>query len=135
MAENKPDIDAPLEGLDETKRETVRRLVLKGFFVAPIVVSFSMAGLTVEAAAASGNTTVSFPSDRRLKKEVTRVATHPAGFGIYRFKYFWSDVEHTGVLAQEVLDIVPAAVSRGDDGFLRVNYAAIGMRMDAPIPV
>jgi hypothetical protein len=134
MAENKSDIDVALAGLDEERRQTVRRLVLKGFFVAPLVVSFSMAGLTVEAAAASGNSTAAI-SDRRLKKDRTRVATNPAGFGIYRFKYLWSDVEHTGVLAQEVLDVVPAAVSRGDNGFLQVDYAAIGMRMDTPIPV
>jgi hypothetical protein len=130
MSESNSNIDEALQGLDEERRQALRRLVLKGAFVAPVVVSFAMAGLTVEAAAASGNSTAS--SDRRLKKDVTRVATHPAGFGIYRFKYLWSDVEHTGVLAQEVLDVVPAAVSHSDNGFLQVDYAAIGMRMDQP---
>lgn len=128
MSENEPNLDAALQGLDEAKRETVRRLVLKGVFVAPIVASFAMAGLTVEAAAASGNSSINL-SDQRLKKDVTRIATHPAGFGVYRFKYLWSDLEHTGVLAQEVLDIVPTAVSRGEHGFLQVDYAALGMRM------
>lgn len=50
------EVDAALQGLDETRRQNVRRLVIKGAFITPIVVSFAMAGLTVEAAAASGNT-------------------------------------------------------------------------------
>lgn len=128
MSDSNSGIDEALRGLDEERRQSLRRLVLKGAFVTPVVVSFAMAGLTVEAAAASGNSTAS--SDRRLKKDVTRVATHPAGFGVYRFKYLWSDVEHIGVLAQEVLDIVPTAVSRGEQGFLQVDYAALGMRME-----
>jgi hypothetical protein len=33
------------------------------------------------------------------------------------------------VLAQEVLEIVPLAVSRGADGYLRVSYARLGLRM------
>src|SRR5205823_13237375 len=105
------------------KRATLRRLIVKGAFVTPIVASFAMSGLTVERAAAQTNTTSSLArtvSDRRLKKDVTRVAEHPAGFGVYRFKYLWSDTEYRGVLAQEVLDVMPDAVVCGGDGFLRV---------------
>ena len=58
------------------------------------------------------------------------MATHPAGFGLYRFKYLWSDAEYSGVMAQEVLEAMPEAVVRGADGFLRVDYAAIGMQME-----
>ena len=32
-------------------------------------------------------------------------------------------------MAQEVAQIVPDAVVRGADGFLRVNYARLGMRL------
>jgi Chaperone of endosialidase len=126
-------VDAALQGIDEAKRATLRRLIVKGTFMAPIVASFAMSGLTVERAAAQSNSTSSRPptvSDRRLKKDVTRIAVHPAGFGIYRFKYLWSDIEYSGVIAQEVLGVMPDAVARGDDGFLRVDYAAIGMQMD-----
>ena len=126
-------VDAALQGIDEAKRATLRRLIVKGAFMAPIVASFAMSGLTVERAAAQTNSTSSRPptvSDRRLKKDVTRIAVHPAGFGIYRFKYLWSDIEYSGVIAQEVLGVMPDAVARGDDGFLRVDYAAIGMQMD-----
>jgi hypothetical protein len=72
-------------------------------------------------------TTSVIESDRRLKTGIIRVGTHPAGFGLYRFRYLWSDTEHVGVLAQEVLDFLPHAVVRGDDGYLRVNYGALGL--------
>jgi len=128
-------LDAALRGIDAAKRATLRRLIVKSAFVAPVVASFAMSGLTVERAAAQSNGTVTgsgalMKSDRRLKKDVTRVAVHPAGFGIYRFKYLWSDVQYRGVIAQEVLQVIPEAVVRGDDGLLRVDYAAIGMQME-----
>jgi hypothetical protein len=133
MDERDENLDAALHGIDESKRATLRRLIVKGAFVTPIVASFAMSGLTVEVAAQTANSTSSrplTPSDRRLKTHVTRIAAHPAGFGIYRFKYLWTDAEYVGVMAQEVLEAMPKAVVRGDDGFLRVDYAAIGMRME-----
>jgi hypothetical protein len=133
MDERDRNLDAALHGVDEDRRATLRRLIVKGAFVAPVVASFAMSGLTVERAAAQTNSTSSrplTPSDRRLKKDVSRMATHPAGFGLYRFKYLWSDAEYSGVMAQEVLEAMPEAVVRGADGFLRVDYAAIGMQME-----
>jgi hypothetical protein len=52
------------------------------------------------------------------------------GFGIYRFKYLWSDIPHVGVLAQEVLEKAPHAVAIGPGNLLAVDYAALGL---API--
>jgi hypothetical protein len=34
-----------------------------------------------------------------------------------------------GVIAQEVLAVVPEAVIIGEDGFMRVNYERLGTRM------
>ena len=68
-------------------------------------------------------------SDVRLKKDVVRVGTHAMGFGIYRFKYLWSDTAYVGVLAQEVLKKVPHAVKTGPGDFLAVDYDALGMQM------
>ena len=130
MDEINPNLNAVLEGVDESKRSTLRRLVVRGAFVTPVVASFAMAGLTVETLAATANSSgKATPSDRRLKTGITRVGTHQAGFGIYRFKYVWSDTEHVGVLAQEVLDVMPYAVIHGSDGLLRVDYSAIDMDM------
>lgn len=72
-------------------------------------------------------TVTTVESDRRLKTGIIRVGTHPAGFGLYQFRYLWSDTEHVGVLAQEVIEVMPHAVIRGHDGYLRVNYAALGI--------
>lgn len=132
MHDSDENLDAILKGVDEGRREVLRRLIVKGAFVTPIVASFAMSGLTVERAAAVPNTTASgvIVSDRRLKTEIFRVGTHPAGFGIYRFKYLWSDVVHIGVMAQDVREVLPEAVVCGEDGFLSVDYAAIGMRME-----
>ena len=133
MTKRDPNLDVALQGIDEGKRATLRRLIVKGAFVTPIVASFAMSGLTVDVAAQAPNATRSrplTPSDRRLKTDVTRIAEHPAGFGIYRFKYLWSDAEYVGVIAQEVVELMPQAVVRGDDGFLRVDYAGIGMQME-----
>jgi len=126
-------VDAALDGIDASKRAALRRMIVKSAFVAPVVASFAMSGLTVEAVAQVQNSTSSrpvTPSDRRLKKDITRVAAHSGGFGIYRFKYLWSDIEYVGVMAQEVRRTMPNAVVRGADGFLRVDYAAIGIEME-----
>jgi hypothetical protein len=132
MSDVDHNLDGVLDGLDEAKRIRLRRLVLKSAFVTPVVASFAMAGLTVERAAAQSNAAnsgVIHLSDRRLKADVVRVGTHPAGFGLYRFRYLWSKDEYVGVMAQEVGDVMPDAVVRGDDGFLRVDYDKIGMEM------
>jgi Chaperone of endosialidase len=127
MNESDRNLNSALEGVDERKRETLRRLIVKGAFVTPVVASFAMAGLTVEQAAAQTNQSTSGTfSDGRLKAVIARLGTHPAGFGIYRFRYLWGENEHVGVIAQEVREVMPEAVVCGEDGFLRVDYRAIG---------
>jgi hypothetical protein len=134
MTESKK-IDAALAGVDEAKRATLNRLITGTAFVAPIVASFAMDGLTIskaQATTANGSGFISSsptPSDRRLKTGIARVATLPSGPGLYRFKYLWGDVEYVGVMAQEVLDVMPAAVVRDAGGFLRVDYHMLGLEM------
>ena len=129
MSESKK-IDDALAGIDAAKRATLTRLITGSAFVAPIVASFAMDGLTIskaQALIANGSGVVG--SDRRLKAGVTRVATLPSGLGLYRFKYLWSDVEYVGVMAQDVLEVMPGAVVEGADGFLRVDYPMLGLEM------
>jgi len=52
-----------------------------------------------------------------------------SGLGLYRFSYKGSDVAYVGVMAQEVQAIMPEAVVRGRDGYLRVYYEKLGLRM------
>jgi len=131
MAEQDPKVREALDGLDTGKRETLTKLIGGSAFVAPVVASFAMQGLSIRPAEAlpgsSSNQTVI--SDVRLKRDVTRVGTHPSGFGIYRFKYLWSATAYIGVLAQEVVEKVPHAVSTGPGNFLGVNYGALDMAM------
>jgi hypothetical protein len=68
-------------------------------------------------------------SDMRLKRDIALLERLPNGVGLYRYRYTWSDQIYVGVLAQEVASIVPDAVVRGPDGFLRVNYARLGLRL------
>ena len=68
-------------------------------------------------------------SDARLKRDIIAVGRLDRGFGIYRYRYLWSDTEYVGVLAQEVAKSRPDVVVQGADGYLRVDYDRLGMRM------
>jgi hypothetical protein len=68
-------------------------------------------------------------SDRRLKRDIVLLARRRDGIGIYRYRYLWSDTVYVGVMAQEVAAIMPDAVMCPGDGFMRVNYARLGMRL------
>ncbi len=60
-------------------------------------------------------------SDRRLKRDIVRVADDPRGFGWYSFKYLWNDETQIGVMADEV----PHASIRHPSGFMMVDYARL----------
>jgi len=69
------------------------------------------------------------PSDARLKRDVTLLARGDDGLGIYRYRYLWSDTVYVGVMAQEVAFVHPDAVVQGPDGYLRVNYSRLGLKL------
>lgn len=64
-------------------------------------------------------------SDRRLKRNIKLVGLHPLGIGIYEYEIFGR--RELGVMADEVAKVRPSAVATGPDGFMRVNYAALGV--------
>jgi hypothetical protein len=68
-------------------------------------------------------------SDARLKEDVCRVGTTVFGLPLYQFRYIGKPETYAGVMAQEVLKVMPDAVSVGADGFYRVNYRALGTTM------
>jgi len=68
-------------------------------------------------------------SDARLKRDVRRIGTTVFGLPLYQFKYIGNPETYEGVIAQEVLLVMPGAVSVGVDGYYRVNYSALGARM------
>ena len=132
MSDERPKIDQATTGLDEKKRATLSRLVTGTAFVAPVVASFAMDGLTISKAVALANGTgsgITKTSDRRLKSNIAQVGSLPSGLNLYRFRYIGETTEFVGVMAQEVLEIAPQAVVTGTDGFLMVDYDALGTRM------
>jgi hypothetical protein len=68
-------------------------------------------------------------SDARLKRDVALIGRRNDGLGLYRYRYLWSDTVYVGVMAQEVALIHPDAVVHGFDGFLRVDYPRLGLRL------
>ena len=68
-------------------------------------------------------------SDFRLKKNIQLVGTTVYGLPLYDFQYVNRPGVFEGVMAQDVLKVMPLAVTIGVDGFYRVNYTMLGIEM------
>jgi hypothetical protein len=66
-------------------------------------------------------------SDIRLKHDIMLLGHLDNGVGFYRFIYNGGEKAYVGVLAQEVQTIMPQAVTRDRDGYLRVFYDKLGL--------
>ncbi len=69
-------------------------------------------------------------SDVRLKTDIEQVGTTVYGLPLYRFRYKTGAERFEGVMAQDVLRVRPDTVTLGEDGYYRVNYAELGIRMN-----
>jgi outer membrane immunogenic protein len=69
------------------------------------------------------------PSDIRLKHDIALVGELPNGLHLYRFRYSWSDQLYVGVMAQEVAEVMPAALVPSPYGYLAVDYGKINAHM------
>jgi hypothetical protein len=82
-----------------------------------------MAGITQAAS------TAAMASDRRLKRNIKRIGTTPVmKLPVYSFRYIWDADDHplhTGVMAQEVLKVIPKAVTTMANGFMAVYYGLL----------
>ncbi|KWV60513.1 hypothetical protein AS156_29005 [Bradyrhizobium macuxiense] len=67
-------------------------------------------------------------SDIALKHDIVLLGHLANGLGYYRFSYLGSNKAYVGVMAQEVAQVIPQAVTRGSDGFLRVYYDKLGLK-------
>jgi hypothetical protein len=68
-------------------------------------------------------------SDTRLKTDIVRVGKTVYGLPLYNFKYIGRTEIYEGVMAQDVLKVMPSAVVRGADGYYRVKYKDLGVQM------
>lgn len=72
-------------------------------------------------------------SDVRLKKNIERIGTLPNGLPFYSFEYIDAVKDHplagkghfTGVMAQDVEQVMPEAVITMDNGYKAVNYGLL----------
>jgi hypothetical protein len=104
------------------RREAVTRFAK---YTAPVMVA-----VLLSASGGKASATVSgIPSDIRLKRDIVPVGRLTDGIGLYRYRYLWSDTTYVGVMAQEVAAVKPEAVCQDADGYLRVDYAGLGLRM------
>ena len=69
-------------------------------------------------------------SDIALKHDIVLLGHLDNGLGVYRFSYNGSNKAYVGVIAQEVQQIMPQAVMRGRDGYLRVFYDDLGLKFE-----
>ncbi|MDR9807777.1 tail fiber domain-containing protein [Rhizobium hidalgonense] len=76
-----------------------------------------------------GNTGGGWNSDRRLKTQVRRIGTSPAGIPVYVFRYVWGGPLFVGTMAQDLLLIRPDAVMQTASGYYMVNYSVLDIHM------
>jgi Protein of unknown function (DUF3300)/Chaperone of endosialidase len=70
-------------------------------------------------------------SDIMLKHDIALLGRLDNGLGFYRFSYNGSNKAYVGVIAQEVQQVMPTAVVRGPDGYLRVYYEKLGLKIES----
>ena len=70
-------------------------------------------------------------SDMMLKHDISLLGHLDNGLGFYRFSYNGSDKAYVGVMAQEVQTVMPTAVVRGSDGYLKVFYEKLGLKFQS----
>ena len=68
-------------------------------------------------------------SDLALKHDIVLLGHLANGIGYYRFSYLGSSKSYVGVIAQEVQGVMPEAVTRSSDGYLRVYYERLGLKL------
>jgi hypothetical protein len=63
----------------------------------------------------------------RLKHDIVLLGRLNDGLGYYRFVYNGGHTAYVGVMAQEVRTVMPEAVTRDADGYMRVSYDRLGL--------
>ena len=83
---------------------------------------FSLGGSVLGAAGNAGGFGALF-SDRRLKSNIVKVGDHPLGIGIYEYDIFGN--RERGVMAQELMQVMPDAVHQHPSGYFMVDYGRL----------
>jgi hypothetical protein len=97
-----------------------------------VVVAGVAAGIIANTSQHSSNTAAPPPpSDSRLKQDIHPLMTLASGLKLYTYHYVGDTRLFSGVLAQDLLQDArfSGAVSRGADGYYRVDYGALGLTL------
>ena len=73
--------------------------------------------------------------DMKLKENIIKVGNSPSGINVYEWNYIGKSQRYRGVLAQELLESHPEAVTMCPNGFLGVYYGKIDVKMEAVKPL
>jgi hypothetical protein len=120
----------------EPSKESRQRLHAKAPYRAPkLEILGSLRSTTRGTAGVNGDggqgMMVMTMSDRSVKEGIVRIGQHPLGLGIYVFRYKapyserYGNHRRVGVMADEVAEKFPDAVSRHEDGYLMVDYGRL----------
>ena len=95
-----------------------------GLFGGGAAAATGMGGAMMATAPALGG--LALLSDRNLKRDIKLVDV-VQGYKIYTYKYIWSNEEHRGVMAQDVLETDKDAVTMNKNGYYMVDYSKLGV--------
>ena len=89
----------------------------------------------IQNTAPSGQQFGPMASDMKLKENIIKVGNSPSGINVYEWNYIGKSQRYRGVLAQELLESHPEAVTMCPNGFLGVYYGKIDVKMEAVKPL
>ena len=114
------------QGADMLGAATAQGQYDQSVYNAQAAANAQMMSAGIGAAGALGGAGIKAASDRRLKKNIIRIGTHVLGIGLYTWDYLWGQ-PFSGVMADEVEQVMPEAVVMHPSGFKMVNYEMLGL--------
>jgi hypothetical protein len=127
MDEKSANLAAIEEAAIRERRKFLKKAGKAALTAPAVALLLSAENRRTQAQALSGTDAVT--SDRRLKQNVKRVGALPNGLPLCSFRYKWGGPTFVGVMAQDVLRVIPEAVVTDSEGFYRVKYELLGIRM------
>lgn len=121
-----PQIESPII-VDDATSSSSGGVAIPLLLLAVVLIA-ATAGSSGGAAAGAGNVAV---SDANLKTDIQKIGTTAHGLPLYHFRYIGGDQVFEGVMAQDVLKVVPEAVVQSAYGFHAVDYGMLGIEMRA----
>ena len=114
------------QGADMLGAATAQGQYDQSVYNAQAAANAQMMSAGIGAAGALGGAGIKTASDRRLKKNIKRIGTHVLGIGLYTWDYLWGQ-PFSGVMADEVEQVMPEAIVMHPSGFKMVNYSMLGL--------